>query len=280
MDLEALNSLISKQNCLSLELDDKVYRDSAAVAQSDLKLIKAKSLYHYRYARDSRKETDALVLGRAIHKAVFEWDTFKDEYAVLDKDINLKTKEGRAQRDEISKTQTVLKQDQMTTIKQVMTSLKRRPEIKELINGCEFERSHFIRHNERLILKARTDGYNPKTNTIIDLKTCLDASPGSFIRDIFKYGYHFQDAYYIDIIEKLTGGTPSFRIIALEKTYPFEACTYELSPKSVAIGRKQYREQLDVLDEALRTNKWPSYAGYNYVKPPVWLEKQAFDDIE
>ena len=279
MDLQSLNSLISSANCLSLDIPDSVYRDSIGIAQSDLKLIKSKSLYHYRYARESRKETEALILGRAIHKAVFEWDSFADDYVVLDKEVNLRTKEGRAQRDELAKTHTVLKPDQMTLIKKVVESIRRRPEISELIDGCEFERSHFVRHNERLVLKARTDGYNPKKNTIIDLKTTLDASPNSFIRDIFKYGYHFQDAFYIDVIEKLTSGTPNFRIIALEKNYPFEACTYELSPKSVAIGRKQYQVELEKLDKALREDKWPSYGPFNYVKPPAWLENIAFADV-
>ena len=283
MDLERLNELVSSGtgSHFMLDLDEKVYRSSVGIAQSDLKLIKSKSLYHYRYAKTSKKDTPALILGRAIHKAIFEWDTFKDCYKVRPKDLNLRTKAGR---EEIAKMMEggfeVLSREDMTMIKRMRMSIRRKPKIRDLIKGCQFEKSHFARHNERIILKCRTDGYDPKTNTIVDLKTTLDASPRTFIRDIFKYGYHIQDAFYIDVIEKITGETPSFKIVALEKSYPYEACQYELSPKSVAIGRKDYMEQLERLDHSLKTNIWPSYDDSVVVRPPAWLEKQAFDDVE
>lgn len=283
MDLARLNDLVTNGNGsqFMLNLDDKVYRDSIGISQSDLKLIKAKSLYHYRYANKSRKETEALILGRAIHKAIFEWESFSDDYLVRPKGIkDLRSKKNREIIEEMKKDgHEVLTRDQMATINKMRSSIKRRPEIYDLVKGCQFERSHFVRYNERIILKARTDGYNPATNTIVDLKTTIDASSRSFIRDIFKYGYHFQDAFYTDVIQDIVGETPSFMIIALEKTYPFEACLYELSNKSVAIGRKQYTEQLEKLDLALKTNNWPSYES-ELVKPPKWLENEAFGNVE
>lgn len=281
MDLSSLNERLSnRESMFMIDVSDSVYRQSNAVAQSDLKLIKSKSLYHYKHVSKTSKETDALIMGRAIHKAIFEYDKFDDDFLVRPKDMNLRTKAGREQLLEMQKDgHSVLTREQMTQIKQLVGSIKRRRDIYSLIEGSSYEMSHFIPHNERIMLKCRTDGYNPKTNTITDLKSCIDASPRSFTRDIFKYGYHFQNAFYIDIIEKLTGETPRFVIIALEKSFPFEACLYELSPKSVAIGRRQYREELEKLDNALVSGYYPSYENQLKVTPPKWLENEAFSDL-
>lgn len=283
MDLVQLNELVSSPNELPfmLEVNEKLYRSSNGVSQSDLKLIKSKSLYHFRYAKTANKETEALILGRAIHKAIFEWEDFKNEYMERPKDFNLNRKADKEQMKQWQdKGMTVLKRDEMTKIGRMRRSLKRRPKIFELISGCLFERSTWARCELDRLLKIRTDGYKPKTNTIVDYKTTMDASPGVFMRDIFKYGYHVQAAFYIDVIELRTGETPSFKIIAQEKSYPYEACVFELSPKSIAIGRKTYQEQLERLENALKTNLWPSYLEHNVVKPPRWLEDQAFAEVE
>lgn len=281
MKLNQLNELLNSSDpCpFMLDIDDDTYRQSNGVSQSELKLIKSKSLYHYRYGNTSKKDTDALIVGRAIHKAVFEWDDFKNVYRVRPKDMNLRTKAGRELLEKMKEggKYEVLTRDDMAKIKRMRASIKRRPHILELINGCLFERSTWARIDGTLF-KIRTDGYKP--GVVLDLKTTMDASPNTFIRDIFKYGYHIQAAFYSDVIEHHTGSIPAFKIIALEKSFPFEACLYELSPKSIAIGRKTYLEELEKLQRAIKTNVWPSYPDVTRVKPPEWLVKQAFDGIE
>ena len=283
MNLEELNKLISGDTVteLMIDVDEKVYRDANAVAQSDLKMIKSKSLYHYKFARDSSKETEALILGRAIHKAVFEWDDFGKEYAVLGKDVNLRTKAGKEQRDALlEKGKTVLKTDDMNKINRIVAALRKRKDLWAMLEACQFEKSSFVRHNEHIVKKIRTDGYISEENKIIDLKTTVDASPAVFQRDIWKYHYHWQAAYYCDVVEALVGEAPKFVILAVEKSYPYQSCLFELSPKSMAIGRKGYREELEKLENAFKKDYWPSYETVSSVKPPAWIEKKAFDDIE
>jgi hypothetical protein len=62
--------------------------------------------------------------------------------------------------------------------------------------------------------KCRPDWY--QGTTIVDLKTCQDASPGAFARACATFGYHTQAAHYLN-------GTfaDRFVFVAVEKTYPY-----------------------------------------------------------
>ena len=274
LNSDELSRLLSKEpNQFMIDVDEDVYRKSEAIAQSDLKVIKSKSLYHYKN-QPAQKSTPAQILGSAIHTLIFEPGLFEERFLIIPKDLNRRTKAGK---EEFSRlldlNKGLLSSDEMATCKRLKSSIKRQRHVAELIEGCLFEKSCFVQDESGLLLKCRLDGYHEDCNSIVDLKTTLDASPGSFERDIFKYGYHFQGAYYTDIVHELTGEYPTFKIIALEKSYPFEAAVYELSTKTLAIGRTSYREQLALLKGARENDRWPGYAKVTTVTPPKWLDK-------
>jgi exodeoxyribonuclease VIII len=65
-----------------------------------------------------------------------------------------------------------------------------------------------------LRVKARPDWYFG--GTIVDLKTCQDASPSGFARACATFSYHVQAAHYLNVTF-----AERFIFIAVEKTYPF-----------------------------------------------------------
>ncbi|MCA0961965.1 PD-(D/E)XK nuclease-like domain-containing protein [Salipiger bermudensis] len=102
---------------------------------------------------------------------------------------------------------------------------------------------------------------------IVDLKTCLDASPEGFQKSIEKWRYHVQHAYYMDGVAQAieqSGSdreTPThFVFIAVEKTAPYAVGVYVLGPEDVAIGCREYRLDLARYAQSMSTGKWPAYS--------------------
>jgi hypothetical protein len=75
--------------------------------------------------------------------------------------------------------------------------------------------------------KCRPDWY--QGTTIVDLKTCQDASANSFARACATFAYHTQAAHYLN-------GTfaDRFVFVAVEKTYPF--CRWHLRARCCCYG--------------------------------------------
>lgn len=277
MNIDELNEILHSENpnLFMIDLDENVYRESAGVSQSDLKLIDAKSLYHYRY-QPKKQPTDAQLLGSAIHTKIFEPDLFESRFLKLP-DINRRTKAGREEYAALTESgKVLLKRDDWDLCTRMKTAIKRNAGINRIIEACEFEKSSFVKDKNGLVKKMRSDGYDKNTHTIVDLKTTMDANPKTFQRDIFKWGYHWQVAYYTDIVYELTGDHPKFIIIAIEKSYPHESCQFVLSAKSIAIGRTGYRRSLNKLNTAHSTGNWSGYDSRTVVTPPTWLERLEF----
>jgi hypothetical protein len=100
--------------------------------------------------------------------------------------------------------------------------------------------------------KCRPDWY--QGTTIVDLKTCQDASPNAFARACATFGYHTQAAHYLN-------GTfaERFVFIAVEKTYPYAVGVYELDAAAMAAGAEQCRIGLQTISDCRAINEWPGY---------------------
>lgn len=119
---------------------------------------------------------------------------------------------------------------------------------------------------------------------IVDLKTCLDASPEGFQKSIFSWRYHVQHAFYMDgikaALEQGGGEMPApkaFVFVAVEKTAPYAVGVYALDAESVAIGRRDYREDLATFAECQRTGEWPAYSNkIQSISLPDWVMRREF----
>ena len=62
----------------------------------------------------------------------------------------------------------------------------------------QIELSHYGKY-ENLDVRVRPDCLNRVEGFISDVKTCQDNSPNAFKRDVYKYAYHLQAAFYMDM---------------------------------------------------------------------------------
>lgn len=117
---------------------------------------------------------------------------------------------------------------------------------------------------------------------IVDLKTCIDASPEGFAKSIYNWNYHVQDVMYREGCEAVTGETQSFVFLAVEK----DACVvngeskgvavYVLDDESKNVGLKQFRQSLNEYASCSETGKWQGYSNQvNTISIPAWGIRKA-----
>ena len=261
--LEALNEALSGRDSLALpNLNERIYRQHEGIAQSDIKPMKLSPKHAYVGYHASRKQdvveetTPALLFGKAVHKVAFEPEEFDDCFFVPPK-IDRRTKKGKEE---------FAKLEAENAGKQAIEQSEfEHPQARRLFEGGHFEASLFAKDPETgLWLKGRLDGWHENHGIVVDLKTTKSASVHSFPRDIEKYGYDFQMAYYLDLVWRVTGQKPQVGfMVAVEKTVPYDLRIYKMYPsedcKSYVLGRTLYRRYLNMFKDCMDVDQFPGY---------------------
>jgi len=120
-----------------------------------------------------------------------------------------------------------------------------------------------------LMQKARADYVREQDDIISDIKGVMDASPTDrgFFRAAANFRYHQQAAMTSHGWEMLTGRTPAFCFVVIEKCpakadctfWPFPSAAYEAQPIPLAEGLMAYRNALQTYAECLACDDWPGY---------------------
>ena len=111
-----------------------------------------------------------------------------------------------------------------------------------------------------LNMKTRPDILSADHRIMIDVKTTVDARPYPFRRDILKYKYHLQAYMYQRGNEVITGITPEFYFLVVEKSPPFGVKLYELSSEFKLAGFELFNKALTLYAECVESNQWPAYS--------------------
>jgi len=194
-----------------------------------------------------------------IHTAVLEPEKLADEYYVMPS-VDRRTKVGKehyALHLENSKGK-ILIDDSMEEVKdKIVENFLANQDAVKYTKGV-IELSHYT-ELMGVPVKVRPDCFNKDLGFISDPKTCQDNSPKAFKRDVFKYGYHLQAAFYSDAL----GVDPKdFVFIAIETNHPYSVQCYSLSDEMIEFGREDYQSALLKWKKYLDTNIVTAYDGY------------------
>jgi exodeoxyribonuclease VIII len=112
--------------------------------------------------------------------------------------------------------------------------------------------------------KARIDIFSEKLGMMGDVKTCQDASPRKFGREIFMRGYHLQAAHYLICAEEHGLEIRNWGFLAVSKTWPYPAHFHMLDDYvldySKQICRAAYEEMQRAEEAGVYDTRWPSFS--------------------
>lgn len=252
--------------------NEQYHAISGAVSSSALKDLyhtKNPSWCYEKYIAKTveHKQSEAMLIGSATHKAILEPRSFKSEFVVWEGGRKAggewkAFKEHHAKKDIISLVQ-------WQGIQKMREAVARNTEASNLLSGGEAEQSVFWRDQESggVLCRARAD-YQKTINgskILIDLKTCLTAEPEKFAKDLINLGYPIQEAMYREGFQ-----ADAFAFVAVEKgTNTVQV--YTLDDLFDQAGYFIYRQALNQWGEYLQNNNWPTYRdGVSQLDCPEW----------
>ena len=234
--------------------------------------------------RPPQEETPAMFNGTFVHCALFEPAALSQRYVARPPDLDGRTKDGKAWiADAQARGLLVVTNDQMQAALHQAAAIHALPEVDALLSDGQAESSAFwIDEATGELCKCRPDWTSPAGDgvVIVDGKTCLDASPEGFGKQIWNYSYHLQAAHYSDGYEAATGKrVHGFVFAAVESKWPYAAAAYMLGEDVLDRARAENRQLIDTYAECKRSGVWPGYA--NNIQPidlPRWSKYTTQDN--
>lgn len=296
---------------------DSKYHAAPGLSSSAIKCFVNRSPRHYQYfyleKLGEKRETEAMLLGTLVHCLVLEPDTFEQRYERAiqadDYDNLLKTvpelrnyclKHGLANvglKQEL--VQRIMEHKPDAPVWEVMQQRQRQSK-RKIVSAELWDKARWMRdsvysnataasllcdgHPEvsvwgsyrRELVKCRCDWLRDD-GACLDLKTCKDASPDRFGKDIATLGYGLQEVHYVNTLNTSGRRCDLFAFIAVESEPPYLTQAYTLDDTSRQLCRDRYDRALDDLAEYRRLNQWPGYGSDDEVLElslPFWHRKQ------
>ena len=227
--------------------------------------------------------TSSQAFGTAVHCAVLERDTFDTRYAVRPEGQNGVTKEGKAFKAEAEATgRAVLSHEEGRWCEAVARRARENRRVSEWLARPHDTEVSIVWERGGYLCKARLDMMVPGINIIADLKTTFTADPDGFARQITKYHYHTQGAWYAEGLRAVTGQDWTFNIIAVEKRRPFLVTVHELvrgdAAHSVAVT--ECDKLFMLYTECCKAGHWPGYGDIFPITLPEWAMVESGEQEE
>lgn len=253
--------------------------DPSIARKSGLDRI-AKSPAHYlEYCRAEDNETPALLLGRAFHCFVFEPTRFDARYVVAPDFGDLRTKSGKAARDEFAQfagSRSVVRAVDFDTIRRMTDAVHAHPTARNLVVAGQAEKEiAWTDARTGLRCGGRADFHIPELRIAVDLKSTENADPAAFARSVAMYRYHVQDVHYRAGFEATGEPIDHFVFVAVEKSAPYAVSCCYVDDAALDRGEQLRARDMDRLAECVRTGNWPAYG--NDLQP-IALPAYAFYD--
>jgi hypothetical protein len=114
---------------------------------------------------------------------------------------------------------------------------------------------------------------------IVDYKTADCADPETFARKSApSFGYHQQDAWYVEGVRVVLGEDPVFWFIVQEKAPPYLVSVAELTPEDRHAGHERNRAALERFRDCQASGIWPGYPSEAVmVAMPPWARARGED---
>lgn len=221
------------------------------------------------------RETEALKTGKAAHRYILEGgDEFEKTHTVLPEGHDGRTKAGKAVAAEIlASGKAVIKRDQYEMIKAMRRAIEQHPiACNAFVNGIPELSAFAIDEETGIWLKARPD-YTPRMGAIYpDYKTSVSSNPEEFSKQVARYGYHMQQAHYVDVLEAAGAPPPEgFYFVVQEKKPPYVVTCQTIGQVAMEWGAMLNRKAIRIAADCLNSGRWPGYSDkIEVAELPYW----------
>lgn len=250
---------------LTAGLADTILRQSALHAKWQ----------HPKLSPDYRQEEDTKFdIGTAAHSLILEGD---DKVAVVEFN-DWRTKAAQEQRD-LARTNgmTPLLAKHYKAVKEMVAVAR------EFMKNCEIGASlagaqpelTVIAKDGDIWLRARPDLTSKDNRILVNYKTCENASPEVFSRQIGRMGYDVSAAFYERAMKRLGHRAEEF-FIAQEITPPYACSLHGLDPAAREIAEEKVELAIAIWAKCLKTGRWNGYPGrVHYTAPSSYEMAEA-----
>jgi exodeoxyribonuclease VIII len=249
------------------------YLQTDALSRSDLvELSRSPARYRYRKDHPDDEETDAQLVGKAVHCAILEPARFEAAHAIGPvSDRRLKEwKVFEAEHPDA----VCLTANQGAAIRGIAASIRAKPYVKLLLEhpGAMREVTLAWQLPDGTPCKGRLDILLPGPDVICDLKTTEDCSLFSFARTIASQKLHLQAAWYSwGYAATHEGRLPAYYCVAYERCAPYDAAVYRLTQEAINLGRLEIDFLLQVFAACQKSGQWPDLSGLpTDIGLPTW----------
>jgi exodeoxyribonuclease VIII len=222
----------------------------------------------------AKEETPAMRFGTIVHRALLEPDTYRQGFHVKPEKMRFTTKDGMQWQEEHADLP-IVTQAESDQIDAMVSSVHCHPFAKRLLAGCQPEQSIFVEDPHGTLRKSRLDALT-RGNVIPDLKTAESAAIDFFERNVSRYRYHVQAAYYLDNCRLAGIEKEAFFFIVVEKTAPYLVRCLQMNSDVIEYGRRLYQHDIAIYRQCLETGLWPGWPEpYDEIGLPQWEMKTA-----
>ena len=270
---------------IDYEMPDYEYHDKKKhphISSSDVKTVYGKSLLHW--AGQEYKESPTLEMGKAVHSLILEYEKQAVVRGPSDRRGN-KWKEAKQQAEQQGKI-LLTERDYDTALEIAESALFNSDFLRSRVSAKNFisEASIFTTCKKTgMLIKCRPDGLlvpqdDKGKGEILDIKTTQDASPEGFQRELRKYNYDLQIAFYLHTMRCASLPCSEMYLVAIEKTPPYAVGVHVLSEIYIKHAEKRMIQTLEKMKHAESSQDfstgWPEI---NQVHLPAWLEDDMDD---
>jgi len=286
------------------DVPDAEYHSAPGLNKSILwKVTDSTPLHMITEKRNPKPTSPIFMLGKQFHALVLEPDTFNNKYCIVDDNAPLRPTAKMLEssnpkpdiqqrinfwddfdRENEGKVIISTKSDpdkgiwgrsDWDTIHYMRDSLMEDKEAGILMNpsDCITEYSGwYIDKESNRLCKFRDDAWNTAHNLICDLKTTNEASYSAFSRDVFKFGYHMQEAHYAMGHYYLDKVARAFWFILVEKQPPYAVACYQLMPRWREVATRLRETAIEKMGKCLDTGEYPGYGPVRDLDMPAYAE--------
>jgi hypothetical protein len=225
------------------------------LSYSALKAFKDSPVDFIQYKFREKKQTDAMVFGLIVHCLILEPEEFDNRYAIMeDADICAQIGGAKPRSTNAYKAwkevylmeigdRTIVSLETYNVAKSIAVNVKHNRASAKILNMLSVKEKAVKWEYKNFMFLGFLDGEGDKL--IVDVKTCKDANPKKFQRDIISMSYYLQAAMYLTAVRV----NKPYYILAVDKKGGISV--HRLHKHLIEQGLEEYSKLLDQFNKCI-----------------------------